>query len=507
MTAVATPELTTDQCLTTSWKPTAGQKRETRGGFVCRWIETHCVYTQGRWIGKPVRLLLWERRFIYALFEVDPATRLRKIRWALLGVPKKNGKTELAAWLALYFLIGDGEPSPLVGVAAGSDEQADLVFGAAKRCAELSPTLSQITERYEKEILVPSIPGAKLRRLSAAVGTNDGPSWFVIICDELHEWAGPKGQKLWDVLTNGTGAREEPMVLQLTTAGWDKDTICYREYEKGMKIAAGEIEDPSYLFWWYEAPQGCDHRDLAIARAANPSFGEIQKEPFYVDQLRRKTENTYRRYFLNQWTSAAEAWLPFNAWESIRLERELPTDGTLDVVLGFDGSFNNDSTALIGCTIEEKPHVFVVEIWEKPEGDDGSWRVPILEVEQTIEEACTTYQVREIACDPARWARSYQVLEERGLPVEEFPQSAQRMVPATQRFYEAVINKGMTQSGDPRLTRHVSQTTVKADQRGTRIQKDPAAPHRKIDGAVAGIMAMHRAAWWWEEMRGGFSIF
>lgn len=503
----------------TSWRASGsrdGQKPETKGGFVCRWIETHCVFTQGRWIGKPARLLTWEKMFIYALFALDPITKLRLIRWALLGVPKKNGKTELAAWLALYFLIGDGEPSPLVGVAAGSDEQADLVFGAAKRCAEMSPTLREVTERYEKEILVPSVPGAKLRRLSASVGTNDGPSWFVIICDELHEWKGPKGQALWDVLTNGVGARVEPMIIQLTTAGFDKETICYRQYEHGVRVARGEIEDPQFLMWWYEAPANCDHKDVRFTAAANPSWGEIMLPGFYSDQLKRKTENTYRRYFLNQWTSSAEAWLPFNAWERCRLtvvedgaERfadPQPEEGE-DVVLGFDGSFNNDSTALIGCTIAERPHLFVVAMWERPPEDEGSWRVPILDVEEEIRSACKTWTVREIACDPARWARSYQILEEQGLPVEEFPQSAQRMVPATQRFYEAVINAKMSHDGDPRLGRHVANATVKADQRGTRIQKDPSAPHRKIDGAVAGIMALHRAAWWYEEMRGGFSIY
>lgn len=494
--------------LTTSWRA-SGSRRETRGGYVCRWIEQNCVYTQGRWIGKPVRLLRWERRFLLALFEIDPETRLRKIRWALLGIPKKNGKTELSAWLALYFLIGDGEPSPLVGVAAGSDEQADLVFGAAKRCAELSPTLSLVTDRYEKEILVPSVPGAKLRRLSAAVGTNDGPSWFVVICDELHEWTGPKGRKLWDVLTNGTGARMQPMVLQLTTAGFDQDTICYEQYAYGHRVASGEREDPAYLFWWYEAPKDCDHHDLSLLPACNPSFGEIMLEPFYRDQLTKKTENTYRRYFLNQWTSSVETWLPFGAWGNcLQTERELlvPKKG-LDIVLGFDGSFNNDSTALIGCTVEAKPHMFVIEMWEKPEGDEGKWRVPILEVEDRIVEACEEWRVLEIACDPARWARSYQILEERGLPIEEFPQSSQRMVPATQRAYEAIINTHMTHDGDPRLTRHFNNATVKADQRGERLAKDPSAPHRKIDGAVAGIMALHRAAWWWEEMNGGFNIF
>lgn len=496
--------------LLTSFRASSpGTRRDTRGGFVVKWIEKHCVYTQGRWIGKRVRLLPWQKQYIHALFEIDPVTRLRKIRWSLLGVPKKNGKTELAAWLALYFLIGDGEPSPLVGVAAGSDEQADLVFGAAKRCADMSPTLREITQRFDKEILVPSIPGARLRRLSAAVGTNDGPSWFVVICDELHEWSGPKGKKLWEVLTNGTGARLQPMVIQLTTAGYDRETICYEQYEHGVRLARGEAEDEGYLFWWYQAPQDCDHRDFRYLIAANPSYGEIMQEAFYRDQLKRKTENTFRRYFLNQWTSAAEAWLPFYAWESIRRGSSgiWTPEQDADCVLGFDGSFNNDSTALIGCTIEQFPTVWVVDMWEKPPDDDGQWRVPILAVEDAIQAACDHWAVKEIACDPARWARSYQILEERGLPVEEFPQSALRMVPATQGFYEGVINKTMRQSGDPRLARHIANTVVKADQRGTRIYKDPSTPSRKIDASVAAVMARARAVWWWNEMQGGFSIY
>lgn len=469
-------------------------KRETRGHYVIRWIETHCVYTQGRWIGQRVTLFPWQKKYLLALFEIDPVTRLRKIRWTLLGLPKKNGKTELAAWLALYFLIGDDEPSPLVACAAGSDEQADLVFGAAKRCAEMSPTLSQITERFDKEITVPSVPGAKLRRLASSTGTNDGPSWSAIICDELHEWRGPKGEGLWDILTNGTGARLQPMVIQITTAGFDRDSICYRQYEYGQRVASGEVEDPAYLFDWHEAPEGCDHRDMAIIEACNPSFGEIVQPSFYKDQLTKKTENVFRRYFLNQWTSSEEAWLPFGTFEAIAKPKRKVKKHT-DVVLGFDGSYNNDSTALVGCTVEAKPHLFVVQAWEKPRGNDA-WRVPILEVEQAIRDACRRYVVLEIACDPARWARSYQILEDDGLPVEEFPQSPSRMVPATQSFYEAVINQGMTQDGDPRLSRHVGNTMVKTDARGTRLTKDPATPYKKIDLAVAGVMAHARALWW-----------
>jgi phage terminase large subunit-like protein len=223
--------------------------RPSRGHYVIKWIEANCVHTNGEWIGRPFRFFDWQKPLVKALFELRP-DGLRRYRWALIGLPKKNGKTELAAALALYLLIGDEEPSPLVVCAAASEEQADLVFGAARTMAEMSPTLSQVTERYEKEILVPSLPGARLRRVAAVAGTNDGQNIHAVVCDELHEWAGPKGEQVWNVLTNGTGARRQPLVLQTTTAGYDLEgTICGRQYLHGKRVQGGEVVVVEFYFY------------------------------------------------------------------------------------------------------------------------------------------------------------------------------------------------------------------------------------------------------------------
>jgi phage terminase large subunit-like protein len=159
----------------------------------------------------------------------------------------------------------------------------------------------------------------------------------------------------------------------------------------------------------------------------------------------------------------------------------------------LDGSFSNDSTALVVASIDEHPHVDVAGVWERPVGADEHWRVDILAVEDHIRECHRVWQVREIVFDPFRWARSMQVLSDEGLPVVEFPQSPARMVPATQRFYEAVVNKQVTQSGDPRLARHVGNCAVKVDARGARLTKDTKNSPRKIDLAVAAVMAHDRA--------------
>src|SRR5439155_26704169 len=161
--------------------PTAGAAL-TKGFEVIAWIERHCIFPDGQWIGEPFKLQRWQRELLLGMFEIERGV-LRRYRWALLGLIKKNGKSSLAASLALYFLIGDGEPAPLVCVCAASEDQADLVYGFARRMCELSPTLSLITECYEREILVPSITGARLRRLSAVAGANDGMNVHAVVCD------------------------------------------------------------------------------------------------------------------------------------------------------------------------------------------------------------------------------------------------------------------------------------------------------------------------------------
>jgi phage terminase large subunit-like protein len=166
----------------------------------------------------------------------------------------------------------------------------------------------------------------------------------------------------------------------------------------------------------------------------------------------------------------------------------------MEIVIGFDGSVNNDSTAIVGATCGSKPHIFVIGCWEKPEHAGDDWKVPIDAVEQAIRAACKQYRVREIAADPFRWARSLQILASEGLPVVEFPQNSSRMTPATQRFYEAVMNHGLTHDGDPRLSRHIANACLKVDARGQRLVKETKYSTRKIDLALAAVMAFDRAA-------------
>jgi len=486
-----------------------GPKRRSQGARVCRFVEQHCVLTNGEWIGQPFKLQAWQRRVIYELFEVND-DNLRRYRWALLGVPKKNGKTELAAALALYFLLGDGEPAPLVVCAAASDEQADLVYGAAKTMVTMSPTLSQICTPFDKEILVPSSPGAKLQRVAAVAGTNDGKNIHAVVCDELHEWQGDKGEKVWNVLTNGTGARRQPMVLQITTAGYDLETVCGRQYQYGQRVRSGEVADFRYYFHWVEAPEASDHRDPAAWEAANPSFGTLVHAPFFEDQISKKTESVFRRYFLNQWVASADLWLPFGAWDACRSGLEL--DPALPTYAGIDVALRNDSTAVV--LAQRQAHedgertVVRARVWENPypDGDPrhGDWKLNIFEVEEHLKavreqfpEPSTEIDDElkpgpEFAYDPAYFHRSAALLEGDGLAMVEFPQHDSRMIPASQNLYQLVSEGRIAHDGDPVLRRHVENAIADQKPRGWRLTK-PKGSRRKIDAAIALAIATYRA--------------
>jgi phage terminase large subunit-like protein len=200
-----------------------------------------------------------------------------------------------------------------------------------------------------------------------------------------------------------------------------------------------------------------------------------------------------RRYYLNEVVAAgAERWIPAEFWEKCIEDRKIP-DHT-EVTLGFDGSFKFDATALVVVQLGEVPHLDVVQFWERADSAPPDWEVPIEEVEEAIREACRRWKVRNIACDPYLWARSLQILANERLPVEEYPQTAQRMIPATTRFREAVMNGQMTHSGNPDLARHVENAVLKIDSRGGRLSKDSKHSPRRIDLAVASVMAFDRAS-------------
>ena len=481
------------------------------GHYVIEWIEAHCVYTQGKWIKLPVELLDWEKDYIIELFGINPEIGRRQYRWTLLGIPKKNGKTELAGWLGNYLLIGDEEPSPWVAVASAAEKQADLAFGAAKRCAQWSPTLSQVTERFGTEIQVPSLPGSKLMRLASKGGTNDGPSWHAVICDELHEWMGDAGRKLWTVLTNGIGSRDEPLVIQITTAGFDVDgTVCGEQYTLGLALAEDPDIDPRYLFWWYQSDDEADYSDPEVWKDANPSWGATLPDPeaYLRDQFNKKTESEFKRYFLNRWVLAQDIWLPDGAWKACEDETvSFSTD--LPIFVGIDGALKRDTFAVTIGQKQEDKFVVQARVWENPYPRGHSlrstWKLNMNEPINFLKALYMKFPQAAIidedwgaipgpafAYDPRFLEYAAQQLEGDGLNMIEVPQTDERMCPASEHAYRLIMEEELVHNGDVDLRRHVHAGVPIEKARGWRVgrPKTPGAPRKPIDGLIGLILAV-----------------
>ncbi|GAA2137807.1 terminase large subunit [Kitasatospora kazusensis] len=471
------------------------------GPKVIRWIERHCRYGEGDKFGQPVRLELFQKLFLIMLFELRP-DGTRRYRRALLEVPKGNGKTPIASWVAAYLLAT--QRSAVIPVAAASYDQAEILFGDLRTSIDESPTLARLFNTFEGEVQVAGGPG-RAYKVAAVAGTNDGQRPSAFFADEIHEWTGNKG-RVHLVIANGAAKRAGSLVVNTTTPGADLDSFAGKLHEYGLKVNAGEIDDPEFLCVIWGCPEdrydltdpdspGFQDRLHRAIRDANPAADRFLSVPDVAARFYQIARHEWVRYHLGMWTTVAERWLPAGSWEAC--ERPGPIPDGVEVCLGFDGSYNGDSTALVvvSCPDDdgELPHVDVVAAWERPETLVGEWRVPILEVEDAIRAACKRWQVREIVCDPYRWARTYQILEDEGLPIVEFPQSPSRMSPATARFYEATTNAQLTHSGHPALARHLANCAIKVDARGSRLAKEHRHSARRIDLAVAAVMALERA--------------
>lgn len=444
--------------------------------------------------GELMQLRDWQQQLLMHALARKANGRF-KHRAALIGMARKNGKSALGAAIGLAGLTLGGQGSEIYSCAADK-EQARIVFGTAKRMVELDPELSDIFTLYKDAIEYKST-GSVYKVLSAEAYTKEGlnPS-PIIIFDEVH--AQPT-RELWDVMSLAGGARQDSLLLGITTAGVKtqangQDSLCYSLYQYGQRLVKGEIEDPSFFFAWWE-PQNVegDHRDENLWREANPGYGDIVDVEDFHSAVLRTPEAEFRTKRINCFVSTSTAWLPTGSWEALADRERLPMPGE-DVILAFDGSFSNDSTALVAWLLgSEKPHLMVVGMWEKPDDADQGWHVPVAEVENTIVNTFrdTRFNVREVVFDPARWNRTFMVLDEQGLPCVSYPNSAERMVPATQKFYEAVVNKSFTHDGDERLARHISNCVTKQSSRGVMVAK--ASSRRKVDAAVASIFGYDRA--------------
>jgi phage terminase large subunit-like protein len=429
---------------------------------------------KGKGARKRLRLRPWQLDIVAGLFD-EPRPRR-----GLVSIPRGNGKSTLAAALGLYGLLADGVEGAQVLCVASDARQAGIVFGIARRMVELEPRLADRVQVFQDRLYSPHT-GSSLFPLPAEPGALHGFDPSLAIVDELHVVT----DDVWEAVSTAAGKRDRSLTLAISTPPRSSDSVMFR-----LVTDARANLDPSLYFVEYAAPAGCRLDDEEAWKIANPALGDF----LYTDGLRSvlppvTREPSFRRLRLGQWVDdVPEPWLPEGAWAACTAPGAI-AEGA-DVVLGFDGSFSGDTTALVAVSVELLPRVAVVELWEP----GGFSQVPIGDVEEAIRGACRRWRVREIVADPFRWARSLQLLAGEGLPVAEFPQSPEHMTPATSRFYEAVVNRQLHHDGDGRLAAHIAHAVARTDSRGTRITKVSKHSTWRIDLAVASVMAHARAA-------------
>tara|TARA_B110000483_G_scaffold220504_1_gene275608 strand:+ start:886 stop:2379 length:1494 start_codon:yes stop_codon:yes gene_type:complete len=471
-----------------------------RAELYTSFIERFAVITKdsvaGR-SGEPLVLRDWQKTLLSHIFASDDSGLRNRV--SLIGMPRKSGKSALGSSMALASLTLGPKGGEVYSVAA-EKQQARIVFTDARRTAEASPELSGLFRFYRDAIEFPE-NGSVYRVLSAEAYSKEGLNPTFVIFDELMS---QPNRALWDVMALGQASRGKmATMVAITTAGSMRDStggdsIAYTLYQYGQAVSRGEVEDETFFMAWWEA-EG-DYRDPEVWARANPGFGDLSDPADFESSVKRTTEAEFKTKRLNVWTSGQTTWLPDGSWDKLA-DSELTIGPDDEIVLGFDGSFTNDCTALVAVTIPkdgEKSRIVPVGLWEKDVNNDGpEWRVDIADVEATIVKFFQEHpKTREIVCDPFRWQRSIEVLAEKGLPmVEYYSSSPRRMVPASQKFLEAVMDEQIAHNGDAALARHIENCVVKTDQAGPRIVKDKKNSPRKIDLGICAVIAYDRATY------------
>ncbi len=482
---------------------------------VITWIERYCCHTKGEWAGKALLLEDWQKDIVRDIFGPRDATGARLVRTSLVGIPRKNGKSTLGAALALYLLIGDGEPGAEVYSVASDREQARIVFGIAQEMVRAGPLAKYATPR--RNWIEVKKTQSIYRVLSADAPTKHGLNPHGVIFDELH--AQPN-RELWDVLTSGQAARRQPLTLAITTAGFDRNTICYEQYDYGRKVATKVVDDPSFHFKWWGVDEGEQWDDPQVWEKANPNFG-VSVSPGFLESEAKKAkhqparQNAFRRLYLNEWTQASDRWLDLGAWDATAgmvdeeqlagrycfggldlasttdiaaLAWDFPNpDGSHDVIWRFFVA--RDQLPDLDKRTAGKASVWAREGWLTV--NDGNV-IDYAAIHQTINRDGSRFQVRQMAFD--RWGSAVfvQALQDDGMPIVQMGQGFQSMSPPTKELERLVLERKYRHGGNPVMRWMVDNVVVRTDPAGN-LKPDKQKSTEKIDGVVAGIMALDAA--------------
>lgn len=478
-------------------------------------------HTKGKWSGKPFELIDWQEQIIRDIFGTLKPNGYRQFNTAYIEIPKKMGKSELAAAVALLLCCGDGEERAEVYGCAADRQQASIVFEVAADMVRMSPALSKrvkILSATKRIVFQPT--NSFYQVLSAEAYSKHGFNIHGVVFDELHT---QPNRKLFDVMTKGSGdARTQPLYFLITTAGSDTKSICYETHQKAKDLLEGRKVDPTFYPVIYGADESDDWTDPKVWKKANPSLGitvGIDKVKAACESAKQNPaeENTFRQLRLNQWVKQAVRWMPMDKWDKCAFA--INEEDLLGRVCygGLDLSSSIDITAFVLLfPPEDEDDKYVVlpyfwlpeetlnlrvnrdhvpyDVWEKQgylkttEGNVVHYGF----IEKFIESLGEKYNIREIAFD--RWGavQMVQNLEGMGFTVVPFGQGFKDMSPPTKELMKLTLEEKVAHGGHPVLRWMMDNIFIRTDPAGN-IKPDKEKSTEKIDGAVATIMALDRA--------------
>jgi len=458
------------------------------GPLVAEFTEEFVRHTRGEYAGELVDLRPFQRDILDGLFALDE-NGLWRHRQGLVILPRKSGKSLLLSGVATWALFASGEPGCEVYCVAASKDQARIVFQNIKDTIEADRDLAAASEVFKDAISVPAT-GAVCRVLSSDGALAHGLSPVVSIVDET--WAHPSGD-LYEALLSGSGARRQSLLVHITTAGAGEGTPLANLVEYDRRVTAGEVDDDTWWSWWNPPPPDADYREPDTWAAAHPAYGDWITEDYLASQLNQMPAPEFKRLHLAAWISNRDVWLEPHQLDLIGTCEPLTADD--HPVIAVDGSWSSDASAVVAATADGR--VELLHLQEKPLDGPENYRVDVPELLAAVVDHAERLMVRAVMYDryligPAMLALG----EDPGLPVVEFPQNARRMVPATKRFADALLDGHLEVVDNdlrPHLMRHIENCRLKVDRLGARIVKDHTGSSKKIDAAVCAVMAFDAA--------------
>jgi len=430
---------------------------------ISQFLEDHFYIPETR---APVKLEKWQKREIFEpLFKMDPGTGLRQHSLGLVSTPKKNGKSTVAAMVALYFMFQDEPFGEIVLTANSRDQTSWVVFDKLRKSVLMNPYVFREVE-VSDDVLKVKKTGTVVRIVAPNYKTAAGANPSLVIFDELWGFELDTARKFWDELVT-VPTRKQPLCLVVSYAGHDEDSLLYELWEKGQ----ARDKPKNYFFYWIH-----ENKASWITRK-------------YLREQRRRPgmrPNTYLRLHENRWISYESSFIDMNFFDSCVQDdhRPLLADKSKRLFVGVDIGLRKDTTGI--CAVykqENRIYLAAHRCWKptlkKP--------VKLGEVEAYISMLNENHHIEQVRYDPSQFERSAEILRSQGIKLERFDQTPKRLTYMSQNLYSLIKDGNIVLYKDKQLRSHIETATVKQTDQGWRIVKKKSSS--KIDLCIALGMA------------------